>query len=193
MDLSNKLLWFLIMLCFCITAPSCRSMKKQLSNSKGKTESELYQLQTGKLTFTDSSRRDWSEQIEFNFKLDPPKFPEDRKRAKKQDEKQGQETQDFFDSTPPGVSPEAWAGLLSRVRELKVKISRQETEQKQVRKDSAATSETASKEAASFENSSGSKTADSTLGANIPWYAWIIGAVLIFGMFAFGLKKLKPW
>lgn len=193
MDLSNKLLWFLIMLCFCITAPSCRSMKKQLSKSKGKTESELSQLQTGKLTFTDSSRRDWSEQIEFNFKLDPPKFPEDRKRAKKQDEKQGQETQDFFDTTPPGVSPEAWAGLLSRVRELNVKISRQETEQKLIRKDSAGTLETNKKENSSFQNSDLDKSTDSTLGANVPWFAWIIGALLIFGMFAFALKKLKPW
>jgi hypothetical protein len=168
-------------------------MKKQFSKEKSSKESEKHHLQSGKITFTDSSRRDWSEQIEYNFILDPVEFTEERKRPKKDKNQAKAEQTETFATTPGELPPEAWAGLLSRVRELKVKISRQENEQKLIRKDSAGTSETKEKEKESLEVSTGSKTADSTLGANVPWFAWIIGAVLIFGMFVFALKKLKPW
>lgn len=184
MDNTSKLFWFLMALCYCITAPACRVMKKSLDVEN--THSQLSESIAQKTAFKviDSSRKDSKELITYEFTFrDFEAIPEtDRTISAPSPE----EITSF-------ISTMAVDRLLDRVASLKVEVSREHTEQKAVRTQGTEEKRTDRKETTEKKTKAIDKEADSTIGANLPWYSWLIGAALIFGIVWYLVKKVKPF
>lgn len=177
MDLNSKILWFFLALCYCITAPSCRTMKKQMDREKSKSELTEESYSTAKYSYLDTSKRDFSELITYDFKFRDIEFPDQMERNIP------------INSLNDLIQVE---GLMDRVTDLSVKIERVEKEQKGIQLDSSLTEGKKFEEKSSGSSSSTYKESDSTWGANVPWYAWLIGAILIFGIVVYSWKQIKP-
>lgn len=176
MEISNKLLWFFLVLCYCITAPSCRTLKRHMELHKAKTESSKESFSSASYSYLDTSKRDFSELITFDFKFRDFDFPRERERnIKSEDLTQLLQIE----------------GLMDRVTDLQVKIERTEKEQKAVKLDSASAKSEKSENKSSNSSTVKNTESDSTWAANVPWYAWVIGAVLIFGIVAYSWKQIR--
>src|SRR5690606_29858181 len=129
------------------------------------------------------SRKDSKEVITYDFTFrDFDKIPEsDRSIANPTD----QEITDLIRTTQVEQ-------LLDRVSNLKVKVVREQSEQTAIRKQETEDKETERKEETATKKITSEKEADSTWGANLPWYAWAIGAVLIFGIAWYLINRSKP-
>jgi HD superfamily phosphohydrolase len=180
---TNKVFGLFLAICFCITAPSCGVFKKNIIKSGEKIET-LTSIQDKTKTLTNSlSNKRIFEEVEFNFKFSEPKergFSEPIEYSEKKD------------STFTGVITKAdFNQLLDRVQSLNIKINRQQLVQKEEarteEKDIKNNTET-KKNTKTFDKQTNKNT---TLAANIPWYAWVIAAALIFWIFWYLVKQVK--
>lgn len=188
---ANRIFAFFVVLCFCITAPSCRTMKKRLSKEKTKTEESSQTREISEISKADSSRKRVKEMIEFQFEFGDKVqgFPDPGRGSKK-----GQLANEIQSQAPENmeIPLEAWEALLSRVKTLSVKIQREEDQELNILETAKKELEQTSQKETESEVKNLDKSSDSTLGANIPWYAWIIGALLIFGIVVYCLKQIRP-
>lgn len=81
--------------------------------------------------------------------------------------------------------------LLDRVTSLIVKVDREEFEQRAIRNQGTEEKKSDKKENSDIKTTNLDKDSDSTWGANLPWYAWLIGAVLIFGIAWYFIPKFS--
>lgn len=177
MEMNNKLLWFFLVICYCITAPSCRTMKSHIDRQKSSFESSIETFSSASYSYLDTSKKDFRELITYDFKFRDFDFPPERNRNIK------------AENLTQLLQIE---GLMNRVTDLQVKIERAEKEQKAVKIDSGSYQSDKSDEKSSNSSTVKNKESDSTWGANVPWYAWVIGAVLIFGIVAYSWKQIRP-
>lgn len=180
---SSKLFWFFIALCYCLTAPACRVMKKNRLKDRSETVIHERVNERRDLSLIDSSRKDSKEVITYDFTFrDFDKIPEsDRSIANPTD----QEITALIRTTQVEQ-------LLDRVSNLKVKVVREQSEQTAIRKQETEDKETEKKEDIKTQKTTLDKESDSTWAANVPWYGWIIGAALIFGIVWYLINRSKP-
>lgn len=185
MDLNTKILWFFIVLCYCLTAPSCRMLKRSMEKERERVQILNEKITSGSFTRLDTSSRDFTEWITFDFKFRDIGFPDMVNRNLRSDE-------NIDSDIPVPVNLSEFESLLDRVTDLKVEIKRVEKENKSSKIDSGFVNQESNSETRDSKSKKSDKESDSTWSANIPWYAWVIGAVLIFGIVAYSWKQIRP-
>lgn len=170
-------------LCYCITAPACRVMKKSTDKEKSKTSLTENTSQKSDFTLVDSSRKETKEFITYEFTFrDFEGIPNTDRNISKPEQ----------DAIADLISTIEVDNLLDRVTSLIVKVDREEFEQKAIRNQGTEEKKSDKKETTGTKETSLEKESDSTWGANLPWYAWLIGAVLIFAIVWYLIKQVKP-
>lgn len=82
--------------------------------------------------------------------------------------------------------------LIDRVQSLEVEVQRSQSEQNSVKNTGIEDLKTEKESNEVNLQVESSKESDSTWAANVPWYAWVIGALLILGIAVYSWKQIKP-
>lgn len=180
-DKLNKILIWLALFLFLALQPSCRIFQKTVESESQKTEFNSSVIDNGKVTENNSLDSDLIETREINIK-----FNEYSPRSDK-----GNIDLSLDSDFKVDIPEAALDRLVERISELSIKVETKKTELQK----SSKIEEKDLKELIELEDQSKSKKtvkeSDSTIGANVPWYVWIIGGVLIFGIVWYLVKQVK--